>query len=128
MIYLFAMTAIKRNVNGKISVLFKPLESISSKMTKVAEGDLSVVFDEEKNSMEIEKLTDSINEMISGLKLYIGNISDTVTAVSNKNLTVSVDGDFKGSYVQITEHAVNVRSAIEVIRFMKISKKIGIWY
>ena len=93
----------EKNINGKISVLFKPLESISSKMTKVAEGDLSVVFDEEKNSMEIEKLTDSINEMITGLKLYIGSISDTVTAVSNKNLAVSVDGDFKGSYVQIKE-------------------------
>ena len=68
-------------------------------MTEVAGGDLSVVFDEEKNSMEIEKLTDSINEMIAGLKFYIGSISDTVTAVSNKNLAVSVDGDFKGSYV-----------------------------
>lgn len=103
LIYFVAVAAIKRNINGRISVLFKPLESISSKMTEVAGGDLSVVFDEEKNSMEIEKLTDSINEMIAGLKFYIGSISDTVTAVSNKNLAVSVDGDFKGSYVQIKE-------------------------
>lgn len=103
LIYFVAVAANKRNINGRISVLFKPLESISSKMTEVAGGDLSVVFDEEKNSMEIEKLTDSINEMIAGLKFYIGSISDTVTAVSNKNLAVSVDGDFKGSYVQIKE-------------------------
>ena len=103
LIYFVAVATIKRNINGRISILFKPLESISSKMTEVAGGDLSVVFDEEKNSMEIEKLTDSINEMIAGLKFYIGSISDTVTAVSNKNLAVSVDGDFKGSYVQIKE-------------------------
>ena len=98
----------------RISNLFKPLESISSKMTKVAQGDLSVVFDEEKNSMEIERLTDSINEMIDSLKLYIDSISNTVTAVSDKNLavsvdgefknlTVTIDGDFKGSYVQIKD-------------------------
>ena len=103
LIYFVAVAAIRRNINGRISALFKPLESISSKMTKVAGGDLSVIFDEEKNSAEIERLTDSINEMIAGLKVYIGSISDTVTAVSDKNLAVSVDGEFKGSYVQIKD-------------------------
>ncbi|MCI5500535.1 MAG: methyl-accepting chemotaxis protein, partial [Lachnospiraceae bacterium] len=89
--------------NGKISVLFRPIESISGKMEQVAQGDLSVVFDEEKNSTEIERLTDSINETLASLKFYIGSISDTVTAISDKNLTVTIDGDFKGSYVQIKD-------------------------
>lgn len=103
-IVYFVTTAITRKaVNGKISVLFRPLESISGKMTQVAQGDLSVVFDEEKNSLEIERLTDSINETIESLKFYIDSISNTVTAISDKNLTVTIDGDFKGSYVQIKE-------------------------
>ncbi len=100
----FVMTALtRRNVRSKISVLFYPLESISSKMSRVAQGDLSVVFDEEKNSLEIERLTDSINETIGSLKFYIDSISGTVTAISDKNLTVTIDGDFKGSYVQIKD-------------------------
>ncbi len=100
-IYFIIVAITKRDVDGKVSVLFRPLESISGKMTQVAEGDLSVVFDEEKNSLEIERLTDSINEMIESLKFYIDSISGTVTEISDKNLTVTIDGEFKGSYVQI---------------------------
>lgn len=101
MIYFIAAFISKKEVQKKISVLFRPLESISGKMTQVAEGDLSVVFDEEKNSAEIERLTDSINETIRGLKFYIERISDTVTAISDKDLTVTIDGEFKGNYIQI---------------------------
>ena len=102
-IYFVTTAVTRKDVQGKISVLFRPLESISGKMSLVAQGDLSVVFDEEKNSMEIEKLTDSINETIASLKFYIDSISGTVTAISDKNLTVTIDGDFKGSYVQIKD-------------------------
>lgn len=102
LVIYYVMTAVTRkDVQGKIGVLFRPLESISNKMIKVAEGDLSVIFDEEKNSMEIEKLTDSINETIESLKFYIDSISGMVTAISDRDLTVTIDGDFKGSYVQI---------------------------
>ena len=93
----------QKDTRVKIGGLFKPLESISGKMTQVAQGNLSVVFDEEKNSAEIARLTDSINETIASLKFYIDRISDTVTAISDKDLTVTVDGEFKGSYVQIKE-------------------------
>ncbi len=103
MIYFVTMVVTRRDVHVKISSLFRPLESISGKMTQVAQGDLSVVFDEEKNSMEIERLTDSINETITSLKFYIDSISNTVTAISDKNLTVTVDGEFKGSFVQIKD-------------------------
>ena len=102
-IYFVTLNSTKSRVESRISVLFKPLESISGKMIRVAEGDLSVVFDEEKNSTEIEKLTDSINETISSLKFYIERISGTVNAISDKNLAVTVDGEFKGSYVQIKD-------------------------
>ncbi len=100
----FVMTLVtKKDVRSKVSVLFRPLESISSKMARVAQGDLSVVFDEEKNSMEIENLTNSINETITSLKFYIDSISNTVTAISDKNLTITIDGEFKGSYVLIKD-------------------------
>lgn len=103
LIYFVTTGVARKDVRGKTDVLFRPLESISGKMAQVAEGNLSVVFDEEKNSLEIERLTDSINEMIMSLKSYIGSISDTVTAISDKDLTTRVDGEFKGSYVQIKE-------------------------
>ncbi len=131
----FVTTAITRkDIHGKVSVLFQPLESISGKMTRVAQGDLSVVFDEEKNSMEIEKLTDSINETITSLKFYIDSISGTVTAISNKDLTVTIDGDFRGSYVQIKDALESIVSNLnesfrqisrEAERVLEFANKLG---
>lgn len=103
LIYAVAVLITGKKMNRKVGLLFRPLETISDKMGKVAQGDLSVVFDEEKNSLEIERLTDSINETITSLNGYIASISKTVTAISDKDLTVSVDGEFKGSYVQIKD-------------------------
>ena len=122
LIYFITNAVTKKDVNGKISVLFRPLESISSKMTQVAEGDLSVIFDEEKNSMEIERLTNSISEMIESLKFYIDSISGTVTAISDKNLTVTIDGDFKGSYVQIKDALESIVSNLNE-SFRQISQE-----
>jgi methyl-accepting chemotaxis protein len=102
-IYLLVMSATQKTTENRVAVLFHPLESISSKVGKVADGDLSVAFDEEKNSLEIETLTDSLSETVDSLGYYINSISDTVTAISDKDLTVNIEGEFKGSYGQIKE-------------------------
>jgi len=121
-IYFVTTVATRKVIYGKIGILFQPLESISGKMTQVAQGDLSVIFDEEKNSAEIEKLTDSINETITSLKFYIDSISSTVTAISDKNLTVTIDGDFKGSYVQIKNSLEDIVSNLNE-SFRQISRE-----
>lgn len=122
LIYLWLTAVIRKDVHGKISILFRPMESISGKMTRVAQGDLSVIFDEEKNSLEIEKLTDAINETIESLKFYIDSISDTVTAISDRNLTVTIDGEFKGSYVQIKDALESIVSNLNE-SFRQISRE-----
>ncbi|MGN0437844.1 MAG: methyl-accepting chemotaxis protein [Lachnospiraceae bacterium] len=102
---IFAVTRMiaKKNMVRRVEHLFSPLASISGKMSMIADGDLDVVFDEERNSIEIENLTESLNGTIESLGNYINQITETVTAISNKDLTVSIDTDFKGSYVQIKE-------------------------
>lgn len=134
MIYFVMTAATRKDVQGRIGVLFRPLESISNKMIRVAEGDLSVMFDEEKNSMEIEKLTDSINETIESLKFYIDSISGMVTAISDRDLTVTIDGDFKGSYVQIKNALESIVSnlnefiqqiSMEAVNVLDFADKLG---
>ncbi|MCR4803379.1 MAG: methyl-accepting chemotaxis protein [Lachnospiraceae bacterium] len=88
---------------NRISHLFTPLESIANKVIRIAKGDLSVEFDEEKSSSEVEKLIDNLNETVESMRGYIGRISDIVESISDKDLTVSVDGDFQGNYVAIRE-------------------------
>jgi methyl-accepting chemotaxis protein len=103
LLYLGSVFFTKKGIEEKISILFRPLESISGKMSNVAEGDLSILFDEERTSKELDNLTDSLNETIGSLRNYIENISDTVAAIADRDLTVTVDGEFKGSYVQIKD-------------------------
>ncbi len=121
-IYIIMTGVARKNVNKRVSVLFRPLESISAKMGRVADGDLSVVFDEEKNSLEIARLTEAINEMIERLKFYIDSISSTVTAISNKNLTITIDGEFKGSYMQIRDALESIISSLNE-SFRQISRE-----
>lgn len=95
---LAAGLAIKR-----VAYLFVPLSSIANKVTSIAAGDLSIDFDEEKNSTEVEQLIDNLNGTVESMRNYIGRISDTVEAISDKDLTVLIEGDFQGDYVSIKE-------------------------
>lgn len=103
LLYIATQIIANKTTSQKVSEYFRPLESICNKISFIAEGDLSVVFDEEKNSTEIEHLTNSLNETISSLRYYMDSISNTVNAISNKDLTITIDGDFKGHYVQIKD-------------------------
>lgn len=113
-IFLAARHLAKKYTIQKVQKLFVPLESISSKVTRIADGDLNLFFDEEKNSYEIENLTNSLNSTIDSLGGYINQISNTVTAISNKDLTATIDTEFKGSFIQIKEALESIlRSLIE---------------
>lgn len=103
---------VKKRIINDVNVFAKPLESISGKVSQIADGDLTVVFDEEKSSTEIERLTDSLNDTVVSLENYINKIADTVTAISNKDLTVSIDGDFKGSYYQIKDSLDSILASL----------------
>lgn len=98
---------------GNVSVLFLPLESITAKVSKIAEGELDIVFDEEQNSSEISHLTDSLNETVVGLRGYIEQISKTVAAISDKDLTVDIHSEFKGNYIQIKESLESILSYLK---------------
>lgn len=112
LIYAVVTLMTKKALSNVILPLFRPLESISGKVSKIAEGDLSETFDEEKNSVEIENLTNSLNGTIDSLRYYISKISDTVSAISAKNLDISIDGDFRGSYVEIRESLESIISEL----------------
>ena len=101
--YLISIWYVKRVVRKKVDHLFIPLESITEKVTQIANGNLDVTFDELQNSVEIEKLTNSLNETVTSLKGYLSRISDIVLSISNRDLSAEVEGDYKGSYVQIKE-------------------------
>lgn len=108
LLYIVTQKLAQKRTIKTVFELFRPLSSISQKVSLIADGDLGVMFNEEKNSEEIENLADSLNETIKSLRYYIKEISDTVTAISDRDLNVTIDGDFKGNYVQIKEALENI--------------------
>ena len=111
-ICLIFIRVTRRISKSQISVFFVLWLSLSGKVSKTAEGSLDVTFDEEQNSVEITNLTDSLNNTIQSMQYYIESIADTVTAISNKDLTASIEGEFKGSYIQIKESLEHIMDGL----------------
>lgn len=80
---------------------FRPLTSISEKVIEISQGNLDVEFDEEPLAEEIAMLTVSLNETVTQLKTYIGDITFVVNNISNNNLAVSSDVEYQGAFIAI---------------------------
>ena len=105
-LFLATIAIVRKRTIQKMNKWFTPIESVSNKVGEIAEGNLDVTFDEEALTTEIEKLTSSLNATTKSLATYINDITDIVESISNKDLTVTLDGEFKGSYVDI-KNALN---------------------
>jgi methyl-accepting chemotaxis protein len=121
-IFILTLFTTKRICNRRVGKWFTPIESISNKVANIAEGNLSVTFDEEAVALEIEQLSVALNTTVTSIKYYIETISDTVTAISDKNLTSTVDGDFKGNYTQIKDSLNAIISSLNTA-FKNISNE-----
>ena len=106
LLFLSTIALVRKKTIQRMSKWFTPIESVSNKVSEIAEGNLDVTFDEEALTAEIEKLTSSLNATTKSLATYINDITDIVESISNKDLTVTLDGEFKGSYVDI-KNALN---------------------
>lgn len=93
----------RRICNKRMITWFQPIESVSGKVGNISEGNLDITFDEEPITDEIAQLSTSLNETIESLKYYINDINKVVTGISNKNLTVEMEADYKGSFLEIKE-------------------------
>lgn len=100
-LYFVVVKLIKNYCYREMNRWFSPLASISEKVTEIAVGNLDIVFDEEALSEEIAMLTVSLNDTVSQLKTYIGDISLIVNNISNNNLNVRSTVEYQGSFIAI---------------------------
>lgn len=92
-----------RICKNQMRTWFQPIESVSGKVGNISEGNLDISFDEEPITDEIAQLSTSLNETIDSLKYYINDINQVVSGISNKDLTVEMEADYKGSFLGIKE-------------------------
>lgn len=98
----------RRRLDKGISPMFAPLEDLSSDVGRISRGELDYDFPIDEQSQEVNALSMALNDTMSGLRHYISQIADTVTAISEKNLDFTVDGDYTGDYEKIKDALMDI--------------------
>lgn len=88
--------------------------------TQINEGDLNIKLDQSKITNEFLPLTHTIETVVSSLKLPLRASMEVMKKLSEKDLTVTMDGDFKGEFAQfkddINTACSSLAGTLEVVR------------
>lgn len=103
LIFVLSVFLSNRFCKNAVSKWFTPIYSISKKVAEMAEGDLSLTFDEEPITDEIATLTEALNSTITELHAYIDDIRHVVSNVADGNLTVHQHVTYRGDFTAIKE-------------------------
>ncbi|NLK95193.1 MAG: methyl-accepting chemotaxis protein [Clostridiales bacterium] len=102
-LYILSLFISKKYINKEMLKWFAPINSISNKVNRIADGDLTVTFDEEQITDEIELLTTSLNTTVKRLKYYIDDINSVIESISNNDISISINSEYHGEFVKIKE-------------------------
>jgi len=102
----------KKKLMGGINPMFEPLEELATNVSKISAGELEYNFEVDEQSEEVNALSLALNDTIQSLQNYIVNITDTVTAISEKNLSYSVEGEYSGDFSKIKSALINIKNVL----------------
>lgn len=102
---------------------FSPLEDISRKIEAIAEGDLSISFDDIKEvSYEVAVLKHSLSSMTNDLKRYIKNISENLGRMAECDISHLALTEYKGDYRAIQKSMTDIHSNLNhVLKSIQLS-------
>lgn len=90
----------------------RPLGRVTDRITELANGDLHSKVTIEKTKDETETLSLALNKTVNDVNSYTSELSRVLTELSNSNLDVSVNGNFRGDFVVMKD------SLNEIINFL----------
>ncbi len=109
----FALSrVVKQQLISSISPMFMPLEKLAANVSKISEGQLDYHFVVDEQSQEVNALSVALNDTMEKLEHYISEITNTVTAISEKNLDLDVDGEYAGDYKKIKDALVDIMETL----------------
>lgn len=97
---------------GGINPMFAPLEELALNVSKITDGELDYKFRVDEQSQEVHALSIALNDTMKGLQHYIAEITNTVTAISEKNLNFAVDGEYAGDYEKIKIALIDIMKVL----------------
>ncbi len=85
----------------------KPVKKMAEAARKMAEGDLSVQISTDSKN-EIGQLGVAFSETILSVKAYITDITENLGKISNGELNVATDLDYKGDFIALKDAIDNI--------------------
>ena len=113
---------LKLQLSRGISPMFAPLKELALNVSKISDGKLDYSFRVDEHSHEVNALSLALNETIKRLRYYISEITNTVTAISEKNLDFEVEGEYAGDYEKIKKALNDILSVLNE-SFSEINKQ-----
>lgn len=112
---------LRRVVVKTIRRISEPVEVMDEAMRKLANGTLDENI-EYNNSDEFTNIIQNTSRAMSELKKYVGNISDTLLQMSEKNMNIGIDEEYVGDFVEIRTSMLNIIDSLnETLSQMRTS-------
>ncbi|WP_238919138.1 methyl-accepting chemotaxis protein [Clostridium sp. YIM B02555] len=101
---------------NKAAENIRALVEDSSMLSKAAtEGKLNTRADAAKHSGDFRKIVEGVNELIEAMVKPIQEVNRTMSGISNGNLEVRVEGDYKGEFGVLAKAVNTTGESLSVI-------------
>lgn len=104
----------KRSAEKHAKEIADPIYEISELANKIAEGNLDVNINIDSDD-EVGKLGKAFELMVYNLKSYISDISNILESISNKNLNIKIEQEYKGDFVKIKESLTDILKSLNEV-------------
>lgn len=86
-----------------IKVIIYPVDSVTKRLVKLAEGDLKTPVEVIHTGDELAILSKNLDNTIKSLNLYISDITRVLSQLSSGNLDIQTEAGFAGDFVSLKE-------------------------
>lgn len=87
----------------KIKDIIHPVDFVTERLVKLAEGDLKTPVEIINTGNELTILSNNLNDTIQSLNLYISDITRVLAQLSDGNLDIQTEASFTGDFVSLKE-------------------------
>lgn len=99
-------------VGRYVTSVTNPIRSVTERMRLLAQGDLSSEVKVSQRKDEIGTLTGAFYETVESLKSYIKDIENVLREISQGNLQVAPQADFRGEFIEIRKSLEQILNSL----------------
>lgn len=97
------------------TIISRQLKKTVARMNQFSEGDLNSGIEVKKSGDEAELLSFSLKTTVEHINMYITEIQRVLENISQGNLDISTEGDYKGDFIIVGESLTKITNSLNSI-------------